>query len=155
MEREVDWDIRNLGGKMSGETERQVSGWTVDTLKELVELHVVSITESLQVFKKTTESDFVKTNEFRGALDDLGRNMATRRELESSIKNVNELYKELSKQVSDLRSRLDIGPAELAELQRRIDTSSGKSAGLNAFWGYLVGVVGLIIAIISFMSRFL
>jgi hypothetical protein len=111
-------------------------------------------------FEDTVTARFVQINEFRGALDDLGKDMATRRELEASMEAVrteraslvtanDARLSEHSKQIIDLRSRLDVGPIELRTLQDRSNQSIGaerkeRNVGLD-----IRSNIGLIIALLT------
>lgn len=50
---------------MSGETEKQVSGWTVDTLKEHLESRIASSEEALTLARKELEGRLEGLNELR------------------------------------------------------------------------------------------
>lgn len=69
-------------------------------------------------------------NEFRGALGDQAATYVTRPELAA----LRELVR---------------------TLEKRADVLEGRSGGLSAGWGYLVGAIGLVVAIIGLASRFL
>ncbi len=71
-------------------------------------------------FEGTVAARFVQQNEFRQSLDDLGKEMATRRELEAALKSIkdetatalkaaNAKGDERARQLVDLRSRMDTG----------------------------------------------
>lgn len=120
-------------------------------------------------FEESIKERFAQVNEFRGSLDDLGKTMATRRELESinttGLSKVDEQGKSLSLridqnqlQINDLRSRLDVGPAQLGSIQTRLDQSSGISAGKEAaqvmlarsiaMAGGLLGIAAIIVGLL-------
>ena len=64
-------------------------------------------------------------NEWRGAMNDRERVLMPRQEAE----------------------------VRLAMLEKSINTSAGKGAGLNAAWGYLIGAIGLATGIVSLILR--
>jgi len=139
---------------VSGETEKEVSGLTVDTLRLLVDAEVRRIDERFAAFLEVYRRDQEKANEFRSALDDLSKTMATRRELESAQTAGNNRIDGLVKDVGDLRSRLDIGPAGLAPLQAYQHQQEGRKEGIGASVGLIVtivtvtgGIVGLIVVL--------
>lgn len=77
-------------------------------------------------FEVSVSNRFTQVNEFRGALDDLGKLMATRRELEAGLDSsraeraalIGELRQRAERnaeEIAKLRSRLDQGPPELRE----------------------------------------
>lgn len=106
-------------------------------------------------FEASVRGEFVKVNEFRGALEDLGKNMATRRELETAIGNITTTTCDLAKQISDLRSRVDVGPTGLQTLQSRIDTTTGVKQGAEENWAKIVGIIAVTGVIIGIIVRFI
>ena len=155
---------------MSGETEIHPSGWTPDTLKvledekieslqRLFEAQIRRLDEALTAqdravvllntanqiaqdkFEATVERDSVKQNEFRGSLDDLGKTMATRRELEAAQISLGSRIDDLSHQIADLRSRLDVGPLGLAQVQTAQAVEQGRQQGISVSTGLIVAAV--------------
>lgn len=124
---------------MSGETSDRVSGWTVDTLKEYIEQRFKDQDKAVQaallaakeaVLKAETASEkrFESVNEFRGQLSDQTSTLMPRAESDTR-------YAAISEKVSDLTDRMNL--------------MSGKSTGINAGWGYLAGVIGIIGTIVG------
>jgi hypothetical protein len=72
-------------------------------------------------------------NEWRATVTDITARMPTRPEMESAIKV-------LEDKINDLRESRS--------------ASVGKGMGLNAGWGYLIGAVGLIGAIVALVVKF-
>jgi len=156
---------------VSGETEEHVSGWTVDTLKayfdEIIEREtgridarferehnfIMSLAEERRraqdKFEATIGERFAQVNEFRGALDDLGKDMATRRELEALSSSLGVRADQNSSSIAELRSRLDIGPAGLAPLQAYQQKEAGRQEGIGASIGLIVTVISVTAAIIG------
>ncbi len=159
---------------MTGETQRSPSGWTPDTLKvledekveavrqffgaELKRLEAVIAGQERAVtllgqanqiaqdkFEATVRDGFVKQNEFRGSLDDLGKTMATRREMEAFQEEYRRAHTDLVRAVADLRSRIDIGPAGLDRLQARADISRGRQEGIGASANVIAAVIAVLI----------
>ncbi len=99
--------------------------------------------------EEVSKHDSDKQNEFRGSLDDLGKNMATRRETEGSFAAMSARVDDHQRQLSELRSRVDVGPAQLAQLQTRSDTQTGRQQGV----GLSANVAATLIAtLISFAA---
>lgn len=124
---------------MSGETEKQVSGWTVDTLKEYfsqrftdsdkaIQAALLAAKEAVLKAENATEKRFEATNEFRGQLADQTATLLPRSEYDSNHKA--------------LEDKIDA-------LTDRMNRNDGKSSGLSAGWGYLVGAIVLAATIIS------
>jgi hypothetical protein len=98
---------------------------------------------AFDAFKRETADRFNQVNEFRSALDDLGKTMATRRELEANDALSGTRYDEIQKQLTELRSRLDRGPAELSTIVQQQAIAQGRQQGTAATANmlYLVSVV--------------
>lgn len=129
---------------MSGETEKQVSGWTVDTVKEYFEQRFTDQDRAVQaalqaakeaVLKAETSSDkrFDSVNEFRRTLSDQTNTFLSRPEYEAQ-------HKALEDRVTDLSDRMN--------------KADGRGAGLSAGWGYLAGAVGLAATVVSIILAF-
>lgn len=73
------------------------------------------------------------SNEFRESLNDVGKQQMPRTEAEA-----------LCKANAD----------KIDALAGRMDRTEGRSGGLNAGWGYLVGLVGLAAAVIAMFFTF-
>ena len=163
---------------MTGETERDVSGWTTDTLKvfhdeklaalaglaaaetarvadrleaieKVIDLLVEAQKQAQEKFEAQVSARFVAVNEFRGSLDDLSKQMATRRELETLASGNAAIIEDLRKAIADLRSRIDVGPASLGALQTAVDSSSGRSQGVQLSVNHVFAVVGALIALVG------
>lgn len=107
---------------ISGETEKNISGWTVDTLK----MHM----DALRTADQRAVNTALVANEKRlDGLNELRQGVATKDAVDA-----------LEKVVDELKDRLN-----------RID---GKSSGVNASWGFLIGAVGLTATIISVVLAF-
>ena len=157
---------------MGGETERNISGWTTDTLKEYFDARLLETEKRLQsadqaadvrneqrftaqqqaikdaltsqkeavaaalvaaekavlVAETNAEKWRAASNEWRGAMNDRERNLMPRTETEKGMQA--------------LADKLD-------SLATRMDRNEGRSGGLNAGWGILVGAVGLLAALIA------
>jgi hypothetical protein len=78
--------------------------------------------------EKNTEESFSKVNEFRGALEDLGRLMATRREVEDFKESYRTAHDVLRSSIVALGTRLDTAP-EVRALAARADVGQGERSG--------------------------
>jgi len=65
---------------MSGETEKQVSGWTVDTLKEHLEDMIRAQAELQKAKWESQDATNKSANEWRGTIGDLKRDFVPRSE---------------------------------------------------------------------------
>lgn len=127
-------------------------------LREHIENQVAAIEAALIAAQRATDKfevsvhdRFAQVNEFRAALDDLGKQMATRRETEAQMHNLAEnidkarnerqhQIEELRSTLQELRSRLDTG-TDLRNLQARIDQTQGRTEGAKMTWGAMAGLL--------------
>lgn len=98
--------------------------------------------------ESTTRESFAKVNEFRNALDDLGKTMATRRELEDFKTEARRLIEDITARITAIGSRIDTSP-ELHALTQRADILQGKSGGIGTTITFMQGLVLLVIALIG------
>lgn len=124
---------------MSGETEKQVSGWTVDTLKEYFEQRIQDQDKAVQaaliaakeaVIKAETASEkrFESVNEFRGQLADQTATLMPRAEVNTKFDAFND---------------------KLTGLTDRINTSQGVKQGSELTIGKIYGAIAAFAAIIT------
>jgi UDP-N-acetylglucosamine transferase subunit ALG13 len=81
-----------------------------------------------------SEKRFDAVNEFRATLADQQRNLMPRLEVEIVTKGMNE---------------------RIEKVENAIILQAGKGQGMSYLWGYIVGVVGVLIAIISLLIKFI
>lgn len=117
---------------MSGETKRSESAWHVDTLKEHLEALIASNDKRYQQRFDAQESANAyaqeKSNEFRGALDDIGKHQMPRTEAEALIKSVE---------------------GKIDAIASRLDRTEGRSGGLDAGWKILIGAIALAASLVT------
>ncbi len=128
---------------MSGETEKDISGWTTDTLKAHLDSIIAQndrrYTERFNAQESANKYAQEKANEFRGMLDDVGKKQMPRAEAETLIRSTADRW---NAQLSSVNEKVDA-------LQARMDRNDGRSGGINAGWLILVAAVGLIATIIG------
>ena len=88
---------------MSGETEKQVSGWTVDTLKEYFESRLTAMAEAIRV---------------------------ARSEMDRRLGELNQLRKEVTDDRSELVQKQAYEPAQ-KEIQKALSEHAGKIISLG------------------------
>jgi septal ring factor EnvC (AmiA/AmiB activator) len=77
---------------MSGETERDISGWTVDTLKEHIESRLQSMEQAIQVATREMDRRLGELNQLRKEVTDDRSELVQKQAYEPAQK---ELYKQL------------------------------------------------------------
>ena len=133
-----------------GETAKDPSGWSTDTLKAYVEritheadrryeqrfeaqekaVHAALASAALAVERAEVNAERWRNNanEWRSAMTDREKNFMSRDQADSQF---------------------DALEKQLVDLKKSRDASEGRMGGLSAGWGYLVGAVGLVGALIS------
>ena len=125
---------------MSGETEKDISGWTTDTLHSHLlslmnerdrryEQRFASAEQAVHVALAQTETRFENVNEWRGTVSDLLANAMPRPEADSRASSTDE---------------------KINALQSRLDRIEGKGLGVNAVWAVLVAVVMITLGVLAF-----
>ena len=127
----------------------------IKALNKRVELYHNTSRQAQDKFEANVAESFVKTNEFRKSLEDLGKNMATRRELETAITSINFTTKEIGDQVNNLRSKIDVGNPNVATLQSRVDTSSGVRQGEGEVLSKIALILGIVATAITLIIKLL
>ena len=105
--------------------------WTPTTLYR----HFTSLMEQQSKAIKLAEDNAAhwraQANEWRGAMTDRERNFMSRNEIEILLRGLDE---------------------QVRELKKSVQTSTGRSLGTTAAWGYLVGAVGLAVLVMNFLT---
>jgi hypothetical protein len=129
---------------VSGETEKNESGWTVDTLRYAIEQRFVDRDKMLDERKHEQDKQVTTAltainerlgtmNELRGALDDFARRTISREEYDAAH---------------------DALVLRVTELASRLDRSEGRGSGLNAGWIYLLGAIAAAGTVVSLLLAF-
>lgn len=156
---------------MSGETGSQVSGWTIDTLKEhLAELHLASearltaaITHAQDMASASTRAaqnaidkaeaataaKFASVNEFRAALADQAERMMPRGESENRYSALQEKL-EVFAHTAILRS--EALTTRIDELNRRLLLREGAESGSKETKQTSMAVLAVIVAGVGALS---
>lgn len=144
---------------MGGETEKQISGWTTDTLKQLVDTHIKAVREEMRANKELLQAENEQT---ATAL------VVARTELERRLEGLNELRSEVTKDREQF-VKLDVyAPAhEALRLQRvsdnekaiilagQVQTNREEIAALKSSQMWLTRLIatGLILGIIGYIFQ--
>lgn len=150
---------------MSGETEKQVSGWTVDTLKEHLEglisyLKDVS-DERDRLYKErhdsadkaiikaeTAQREYnERSNEFRGQLDDQAKRLVSRLEVESMIKEVEARIARNVEDIREIREKTSAGGGVAVGTRMVKDERRADRAGMISMLGSIMTFIGLLVVL--------
>lgn len=135
---------------MSGETEAEVSGWTVDTLHQHIRVQLADMRRQLDeryaTQTKALDAAFVaQETATRAALAEQQRSVATRVVADDQrFALLNELRQGVA-----TKEQFEALALRLSDIKERLDRSEGHSEGLSAGWGLLIGAVGLAGAVIG------
>lgn len=151
---------------MSGETEKQVSGWTVDTLKD----HLITLIRESEARSDaaTAAADLRNEQRFTAQQQAIKDALISQKEAvaaalvaaEKAVLVAEKNSEKWREQANEWRGAMNdrernLMPRAEAEksfqsnadkvevLQARMDRNEGRSGGFSSGWGYLVGAVGL------------
>lgn len=124
---------------MGGETEKEISGWTTDTLKgyvdqrfrdqeKAVDAALAAAEKAVATANSANDKRFESVNEFRGQLGDQVTTFMPRKEYDA---------------------RHETLETRVAELTDRMNRTEGRGIGLNAGWLYLLGGIAAVGTVIS------
>ncbi len=139
---------------MSGETEGDPSGWTIDSLHQhlarmsderdrryeqrfdaqqrATEMALSATKEAVLKAEHASDKRFDGVNEFRAQLSDQAAMLMPRMEADQRLAALTERVSDLTTVVTKIQ---------------------GRSSGIEGAWGYLLGAVGLAAAVISMVVR--
>jgi len=86
-----------------------------------------------------SEKRFDSVNEFRATLADQQRTLMPRAETETLFKNIGEKIESIQTALVE----------KISVLERSLNVGSGQKSGVKEGWGYAVGAIGLLLAIVS------
>jgi hypothetical protein len=145
-------DINTNFGRQDGVDLKTLLEARVDNLKTLIDANdknynqrfenVLQATQSalaasdraVTKAEMASEKRFDAVNEFRATLADQQRSFIPRNEVEVITKGIND---------------------RMEKVENSIILQAGKGQGMSSLWGYIVGVVGVVIAIISLLIKFI
>lgn len=138
-----------------GETTVPVGDWTTGTLK-------IYHDEKIAFLKEYFEQRFIDQDKAVQAALLAAKEAVLKAEnaTEKRFESVNEFRQQLSDQTNTFLSRAEYNASHKAledkmdALTDRFNKTEGRSGGLQAGWGYLIGAVGLAATIISVILAF-
>jgi hypothetical protein len=110
--------------------------------KEAVQTAMVAAEKATTKAESAAEKRFEAVNEFRAQLADQAATFIPRVESEARVSAIVELF---DSKYTALIDRMDV-------LTQANAASQGRSAGLGAGWNYLVGLIGLIVAVLTIVG---
>ena len=140
---------------MSGETEKQISGWTVDTLKEYLEsINVETDKRNEQRFlaqQKAVQDALISQEKAVGAALAASEKavLVAEANAEKWRANANEWRGSMDDREKNFASRIELGA-----LKERMDLAQGKGVGLNSMWAFIVAGAGIVIPLIAVVITF-
>jgi hypothetical protein len=108
-------------------------------LKDSLAISIITASNAVQKAEIAAEKRFDGVNEFRATLADQQRNLIPRTEVDVLVQGINEKIATQAMFINDQNNRVIALAA----------TVSGRSEGTSSGWGYAVGAIGLVIAVMS------
>jgi uncharacterized coiled-coil DUF342 family protein len=145
-----DRDIRALRDLLTAEIRRLDDG--ARQAQKALDLVAEERGRAQDKFEATVAARFVQQNEFRDSLDDLGKEMATRRELEASVKALRD---ERNALMDSINKGIEANGKQIAELRESRSQTVGEhrrgqeiSASLLAWLGVSVILASALIGLL-------
>ena len=127
-----------------------VTGWTLDTLHEHLDQRLDAADRAVMKAEAAADKRFESVNEFREQLRDQAATLMPRAETEARFVGIERALDEhvarANLQLASIEERLT---ARADALARSVDVAAGRTNGIAAGWGYLVGIVGIAASIVA------
>jgi hypothetical protein len=123
--------------------------------EKAVSAAIIAADRAVTKAETATEKRFESVNEFRSTLADQASMLMPKSEAEIRFKSVEIKFDDLSKQLTDLRSRVDVGPAGLRALQTISDINSGVKQGSDENYTRIALIIATTAAIVAVAVRFI
>lgn len=140
---------------MSGETAKQESGWTVDTLKqhfdELREADQTALKAALASAEKAVAAALAASKEA------VNKSELSNTKLFEAANQVKATFgDELNKKVdrSEFLTSNESRDDKIVSVTSRVAAVENRSDGMKAGWGYLVGAIGLAATVVGIILAF-
>jgi hypothetical protein len=127
---------------LAGRTaDKEAIAAALTSVKEATAAALMAVKEATADKANSVEKRLEGMNEFRSSLSDQASRLMPRVEAEQRIGSLSD---KLNENTSTHATRI-------GEIVSRLDRMEGRGSGINAGWGYLVGLIGLL----AIVSRFL
>lgn len=149
---------------MSGETEGDVSGWTVDTLhvhvrQQLHDLRLL-LDERYSTQTKALDAAFKAAETAVGTALDSAEKAVSKAETaaEKRFESVNEFRAQLADQNASFLTRVEYNAKiealekQIDDLSKRAERGEGSSSGKNSMYGWIIAGVGMIASLVIIMN---
>ena len=94
----------------------------------------------------------IRSNEFRGQLDDQAKTLMPRPETMSLLKNMDDKANSIR---NELNSRIDTSNKEIAGLRESRSEGGGKSIGMREVVAYVIAAISIILTVLGFATHLL
>jgi hypothetical protein len=149
---------------MSGETEADISGWTIDTLRASVQQQILDLRSLLDeryaTQTKALDAAFVAAE--KGVVTALASAEKATAKAETAAERrfeaVNEFRAQLADQSATFITRVEFDAKmegmirQVEELKKQADRAAGRSGGQGAMYGWIIAAVGLIVSVVVMMN---
>jgi hypothetical protein len=140
MAHKEDPSIRELASEFDGFKELMIERdrryeQRFEAMEQKTSLALTSSEKAVAKAEIATEKRFDSVNEFRATLSDQAANLLPRREADTKFSSYEDKLEDMKKEIAGLR-------------ESRSGTA-GTGEGLKAMWGYVAGVAGFVLVLIS------
>jgi len=133
----VDQKFETVISKLDGLKDQITKQFTAQD--EAVASALAASDRAVSKAETASEKRFDSVNEFRSTLADQQRTLMPRSETETLFKNMGEKIETIQTTLID----------KITVLEKSLNVGTGQKSGIREGWGYAVGAVGLLLAIVS------
>jgi hypothetical protein len=114
---------------------------------------LIAAKEAVIKAETATEKRFEGVNEFRKALADQSNTFMTRVEVEAAFTTMSEKVDGIGQRLADTMNRSEslalhkAAAEKIATNTERIGLVEGRGSGMDKMWGYVIGLIGILVAI--------
>jgi hypothetical protein len=112
------------------DTKHEVAPHGFVSLREYMDVQFSAVREAVAKSERQTELRFDAVNEFRAQLGDQTRTLVPRPEVEQKFKSIDE---------------------KLDTLATRLNARDDRGKGMGEIWGFIVGALGILSLVISYL----
>ncbi len=117
---------------------------TLDSLRELIKLQFEASKEAVLKAEVAQQNYNVRSNEFRGQLDDQAKRLIARTEVEQLLKSMQDRIEAANK---SLEEKISVNDREIRAVRENVGTTGGKVQGANESWNRIVQIVQMAAAL--------
>jgi len=117
--------------------------------KDAVNQALMAADRAVSKAEIASEKRFDAVNEFRSTLADQQRTLMPRNEVEVILKSFADKLDALSKRIAETAATSN---ERISQVSQQISERKAETTGTQTGWGYAVGVIGIVLAIVSIVA---